>query len=504
MSVLKHNNLDCHFVIPSNNSPEVLPLSKMQSRFLFWAMIVVGSLLFGTIVGARNIARLERFEKLYGEQRKSDGTENAIDTLISEIRAFSSDNGRWLVDFIKSDGFGERPTTLWLRKRTQGADLHLDGELLDNLQEFAWAQTIKTHRKSKKVEFVLYRPVWKENVRANGFILKGTEEVHALRVIPKSNKYRIEWKKGEKQYWTEIVSLSARSSVPTGEEKYASINGKKSRKRSVSDAGSAVGGTPPTTIEALEKLLVALEGFSSSRSRWIVGLAPQRQEQFTPQVLWQRIQDKRSELFVDDFLVDYVNKGKWERLLTKHHSRDDLQLLVYRHVKNGDLRANGFIIPFSRKVEFLTTKSKGRRHRLDFHDDKGRKAWTEVPSLAAIADVPSGSRKLLKVHYEATNDNDDDTTSPIVENSNPYGVHPKLTAGEIEAIVDRTHRRHAKGDSTLHLNDWGVAVGRTKTAVITHAGGVDGFSNRYACLIAYSKEVRQALAKAAAEKKEKK
>ena len=267
----------------------------------------------------------------------------------------------------------------------------------------------------------------------------------------------------------------------------------------VSDGGSAVGGqqTEPSENPDLQKLLLALQDFSSSSARHIIGLAGPKQ------ILWHRI-GSRCELFASEKLVDYVTKNKWDRVICSRRRGKELRLVVYRHEESAELRVNGFIIPSSRKVQWVKADPSSRHYRITFVDDRGRNCFVDVPTLEAIADVPTGSRKRLKLNVQGgatAEDHEDENHGTGTQAHHPYGSYKNLTASEIESIVDKSYRRNAKAGDGLYYNEWGVAVGRSKTAIISHAGTVDGFKNRYECLIAHSKEVRSALAKAVAEKK---
>ena len=446
---------------------EIEQMAKVQGRPLFWAMFLVGVLLFASALCASNVGRLERFEKLYGERKASEtSSDSAIENLLQEIKLFEVENKTKVVDLVPAKKLGNRPTVLWLKDRVHGADLYCDDMLVDNLDDYDWQQTIRTHRQGEKLELIIYRLKKNGELRANDVSLAGTKEINELKIVQGLGHYTIYWLIEGKKHKAKVVTLSASSQS--------------------AHQGSL----------SLHKLQLALDDFQSEGNRRIVGMAGHRQ------LMWLR-DGNNCELFAGAKLVDFVKKDKWSQIICNRTSGKELRLVVYRHDARASLRANGYIIPSSRKVQIVKPALKGRRYRISFHDDQGRNCWVDVPTLDAVADVPSGALKTLKLNFQKTPATEDDETAPTDSEpvQNPYGVHANLTASEVERIVDQNYLKSAKAIDGLRRNEWGVAVGRSKTAIITHAGTIDGFKNRYECLIAHNADVQKALAKAAAKKK---
>ena len=457
-------------VIATLNLSEIEKMAKVQGRPLFWAMILLGALLFASALCARTVGRLERFERLYGDSKGSEtSSDQAIDELLQEIEQFEDDNKTKVVDLIPGKKLGSRPTILWLKERAHGADLYCNDMMVNNLDDFDWAQTFRTHRQGEKLELIVYRPKNNSEFWANDVKLADTKKINELKIVQGNGHYMIYWLEEGKKQKAKVLALSA--------------NSQSAHQGSLS----------------MHKLELALDEFQEEGNRQIVGMAGKQQ------VMWLR-DGNNCELFANTNLVDFVKKDNWSQIICSRTSDKELRLVVYRHEVSAPLRANGYIIPSSRKVQIVKTALKGRRYRISFRDDQGRNCWVNVPTLDAIADVPSGARKTLKLNFNktpASEEDEADETAPTDQEApqNPYGVHANLTAGEVERIVDGNYLKSAKVVDGLRRNEWGVAVGRSKTAIITHAGTIDGFRNRYECLIAHNADVRKALAKAAAEKK---
>ena len=290
------------------NLTDVENMAKIQGRPLFWAMFLVGALLFASALCASNVGRMERFAKLYGESKHSEtDSDSAIDKLLQEIGQFEVGNKTTVLDLVPAKKLGNRPTILWLKERSYGADLYCNDQLVNNLEDFDWQQTVRTHRQGEKLELIVYQTRKNSDLHANDVNLPGTKDVNELKVVQGNGHYMIYWLVKGKKEKVRVTSLSAYSESAH----HVSPN--------------------------LDKLKLALDDFQSQGQRQIVGIAGHRQ------VMWLR-DSNNCELFAGAHLVDFVKKDKWSQIICSRTSGKELRLVVYRHEARASLRANGYII----------------------------------------------------------------------------------------------------------------------------------------------------------------